>query len=329
MKTYSELTLRGKILRLRKLCIRALEDYPIDVARVRYLTTESTTMFRVEARDGKKYVFRIYSEADSSLAENQTEMFWLAALARETDLPVAQPVARTDGEYLSIVSEAGVGTRRCALYRWVPGFPLEGHISPKTYHQLGVIMAGLHNHAEGLRIPADMRPKRWDRVFYFPGETAVYDTPAYRHLFSAGQIRTLDRACARANPFLAGLYARGERPFIIHGDLHFWNVHIYRGALTVLDFEDMVMGYPAQDIAISLYYLRDRSDYPALAAAFRAGYASTRTWPSFSDSDLHTLWTARMVNFANYAAYTEHGFDTDEETRAYIAARCQELERYL
>jgi len=329
MKPYSELTLRGKILRLRKLCINALEDYPIDVARVRYLTTESTTMFRVEARDGEKYVFRIYSEADSSLAENQTEMFWLVALARETDLPVVQPVPRTDGEYLSIVSEAGVGARRCALYRWVPGVPLESHISPKTYHQLGLIMAGLHNHAEGLRVPAGIRPKRWDRVFYFPGEQAVYDTPAYRHLFSAEQIRTLDRACARAEPFLAGLYERGERPFIIHGDLNPWNVHIYRGALTALDFEDMVMGYPEQDIAICLYYLRNRSDYPALVDAFRAGYASTRTWPSFSDSDLHTLWTARMVNFANYAAYTEHGFDTDEETRAYIAARCQEMEEYL
>ena len=26
--------------------------------------------------------------------------------------------------------------------------------------------------------------------------------------------------------------------------------------------------------------------------------------------------------------YAEHGFDTDEETLAYIAARCEELEGY-
>lgn len=74
MKPYEDLSLRGKNLRLRKLCIKALEAYPIDVARVRYLTTESTTMFRVDAVDGKKYFIRIYSEADSSLAENQTEL---------------------------------------------------------------------------------------------------------------------------------------------------------------------------------------------------------------------------------------------------------------
>ena len=101
MKPYEQLTFRGQILRLHKLCIKALQEYPIDVARVRYLTTESTTMFRVDARDGQKYVIRLYSELDSSLAENETEMFWLIALARDTDLRVTQPVARKDGEYLA------------------------------------------------------------------------------------------------------------------------------------------------------------------------------------------------------------------------------------
>jgi len=330
MKPYDQLTFRGQILRLRKLCIQALEGYPIDVARVRYLTTESTTMFRVDARDGQKYVIRLYSQADSSLAENEAEMYWLSALARETELPVVQPVARTDGAYLSFVSVAGVpGERRCALYRWVPGVPLEEHVSPKTFSQLGALVAGLHNHAQGLRIPSRIRPKRWDRVFYFPGEQAVYGRPEYAHLFTAEQVRTLYRACALLDPFLGGMYERGERPFIIHGDLNLWNVHIYRGKLFVLDFEDMVMGFPAQDIAICLYYLRKRADYAELAAAFQAGYATARTWPPLSESELHRLWMARMVNFANYAAYAEHTFDTDEQTREFIRARCEELERYL
>jgi len=330
MKPYDELTFRGQILRLRQLCLKALEAYPIEVARVRYLTTASTTMFRVDARDGQKYVFRLYSEQDSSLAENEAEMFWLSALARETDLPVVQPVARTDGVYLSFVSVAGVpGEKRCALYRWVPGVPLEEHVSPKTFGQLGVLMAGLHNHAQGLRIPSRIRPKRWDRVFYFPGEQAVFHRPAYAHLFTPEQVRTLDRACALLDPFLAGLYGRGERPFIIHGDLNLWNVHIYRGKLYLLDFEDMVMGFPAQDIAICLYYLRNASNYTELATAFQAGYTTARAWPSLSESDLHRLWAARMVNFANYAAYAENAFDTDEETREFINTRCEELEGLL
>jgi len=326
MKPYDQLTFRGQILRLRQLCIKALEGYPIKVARVRYLTTESTTMFRVDAHDGQKYVIRLYSELDSSLAENQTEMFWLSALARDTDLHVTQPVARTDGEYLTFVNVAGVpGKRRCALYKWVPGVQLAKRVSPQAYRQLGVIMAKLHNQAESLTLPEHIRPKRWDKVFYYPDEQVVYNTPEYSHLFTPEQIDIMDRAIVYVNPFLANLYREMGRPFIIHADLHFWNVHINRGQLYVIDFEDLVLGYPVQDIAICLYYLRNYEDYTVLANAFQNGYATERTWPPFSQSNLQTLWMGRMVNFANYAAQV----DEPEGAREFIKARCEELGRLL
>ncbi len=326
MRPYEELTFRGQILRTRELCLKALEEYPIEAARVRYLTTESTTMFRVDARDGSKYVLRLYSELDSSLAENQTEMFWLSALARDTDLRVTQPVARQDGDYLTFVSVAGVpGEKRCALYKWVPGSQLAQRVSPRTYRQLGVIMAKLHKHAESLNPPAHICPKRWDRVFYYPDEPVVYNTPEYGHLFRPGQVELVERAIAQVEPFLANLYRELGRPFIIHADLHYWNVHIYRGELYVIDFEDLVLGYPVQDIAICLYYLRNDVNYAALAAAFQSGYASEREWPSFSERDLQTLWGARMLNFINYVAHV----DEPEGAREFINARCRELEGLL
>jgi len=326
MKPYDQLTPRGQILRLRQLCIKALEDYPIDVARVRYLTTESTTMFRVDARDGSKYVIRLYSELDSSLAENETEMFWLSALARDTDLRVTQPVARTDGELLTFISMDGVpGEKRCALYKWVPGVQLEKHISPRTYHQLGAIMAKLHNHAETLRLPEHINPKRWDKVFYYPDEPVVYNTPKYSHLFTPEQIAIMDRTIAHVDPFLERLYRENGGAILVHGDLHFWNAHIYRGQIYVIDFEDVLLGFPAQDIAICLYYLRNNENYDDLARAFQNGYATERDWPSFSQSDLHTLWMGRMANFANYAAQV----DEPDGAREFISARCQELENLL
>ena len=327
MKAYEELTFRGRNLRLRKLCIKALEGYPIDVARIRYLTTESTTMFRVDAVDGSKYVFRIYSEDGSSLAENQTEMFWLEALAHDTDLRIIQPVARQDGEYLSFISLEGIpGEKRCALYKWVPGVPLKNYVSVKTYRQLGVIMAGLHNHAEGLSLPGQIHPKRWDKTFYFPDEKAVYNTSECSHIYTPEEICILDRACACANSFLADIYKNNGTPFVIHGDLHFWNIHIHRGNLYVLDFEDMVMGFPEQDISICLYYLRNEANYAELASAFQAGYAAVRQWPNLPQRELHALWLARMTNFANYAA---EAFDDQDAAREYISARCIELDNFL
>jgi Ser/Thr protein kinase RdoA (MazF antagonist) len=325
MKPYNELTHRGQILRLRQLCMKALENYPIDVARVRYLTTESTTMFRVDTRDGSKYVIRLYSDLDSSLAENETEMFWLHALARDTDLRVTEPVARNDGDYLTLVSMQGVpGEKRCALYKWVPGVQLAERVSPQTYRQLGAIMAKLHKHAESLALPDHIDPKRWDKVFYYPDEPVVYNTPGYSHLFTAEQLEVMERACQRLNPFLADLYQHSGGPMLVHADLHFWNVHIYRGELYVIDFEDIVLGYPVHDIAICLYYLRHRAGYPELLAAFQNGYATERDWPSFTQTDLHLLWAARMTNFINYVAHV----DEPDDALDYIGARCRELEGF-
>ena len=57
---------------------------------------------------------------------------------------------------------------------------------------------------ESLDLPAHIRPKRWDKVFYFPDEQAVYHTPEYSHLFTPGQVKVMERAIAHGEPFLAG-----------------------------------------------------------------------------------------------------------------------------
>ncbi len=326
MRPFDSLTPRGKLRRLRQLTLTALAGYRLDVARVRFLTEATNTMFRVDAHDGGRYVFRIYAEDDSSsMAENQSEMFWLQAILRDTDLPVCEPVPRADGGLVTLASAEGLpGVRRCALFRWVPGRPLEEVITPESYRQLGSIMAGLHNHAETLTLPEHIRPKRWDTVFYYPGEPVVYRLPECAHLFSPAQVQVIDCFCEAADATLADLYRQRE-PILIHADMHGWNVHIHRGKLTVIDFEDVLLGYPVQDIANSLYYFRLREDFPALRAAFEAGYAAVRPLPRFSKRDLDMLWGARMTMFMNYVARKGYE-DGDKE---FIDSRCAMLEKIL
>ena len=114
-----------------------------------------------------------------------------------------------------------------------------------------------------------------------------------------------------------------QEPILIHGDLHYWNVHVYRGELYLIDFEDIILGYPIQDIAVSFYYIEDRDDYPELKIAFQQGYTTLRSWPDFSETQLATLMAARSINFINYVAHT------DPEPQDFIQRRCLYLERYL
>jgi Ser/Thr protein kinase RdoA (MazF antagonist) len=303
MKPYDELTTRGKLRRLRSLSLKALEEYHLQVKRLKFLAIETNTMFRVDAEDGERYVLRIYSDEETTLRDNLAEMFWLNALRRDTDLNVTEPVVRRDGGYVTVVNAPGVpGERRCALFRWIPGRCLVYYLSPEKYYQLGRIMAKLHDHAESLELPADIQPKRWERVFYYPDEPVVYSSAEYRHLFSSEQITVLDEVVRRADRLFEDLYADERGRILIHGDLHFWNVHVYRGELYMMDFEDVMLGYPVQDVAITLYYGRDREDYDALCGAFSEGYTSLRQWPVERSGQLETLMAARKAMFINYVA---------------------------
>jgi Ser/Thr protein kinase RdoA (MazF antagonist) len=303
LRSFEQLTERGQILRLRRLAEQVLQEYDLPVKRISFLARFTNFLFRVETVNGEKYVLRIYSDHDSTIVENRTEVFWLNALQRDTDLRVVKPVKRRDGETITLTSLPGIPPeRRCVLFSWVPGRPLEEHPTPALYYQFGEMMARLHDHSSRLTLPPDIHPKRWDKVFYYPGERSIYNKLEYRHLFPPKRVAMMDEAVARCNKLLTSLYKDLRPPMLIHGDLHFGNIHVARGQLWFLDFEDICLGYPVQDVAISLYYGRSLPEYPDLAAAFQKGYSSVRPWPVETPQQLAGLMTARNANFINYVA---------------------------
>jgi Ser/Thr protein kinase RdoA (MazF antagonist) len=325
MKPYQELTRLGKIRRLRRLVLKALEEYALIVEWVKFFTIETNTMFQVRSKDNEKFMLRIYSEEETTLRENQAEIFWLNALKRDTDLKVTEPIARRDGEYITIASIPGVpAERRCVLFNWIPGQTLENNLSSENYYKFGQTLAKLHNHASTLKpLPPDIQPKKWDKVFYYPDEPVVYDTPEYRHLFPPERIELLKKVIERANDVFARLFDDKNGLILIHGDLHYWNVHIHRGQLYVIDFEDINLGYPVQDIAITLSYGRERDGYREWKIAFKQGYSSVREWPIEGERTIETLMAARSVMFINYVARI------DPSPQEYIEQRSEGLVQFL
>lgn len=325
MKPINELTSMGKIKRFRSLVLKALEQYNLRVEWVKFLTIETNTMFQIRAVDGKKYVLRIYSNEETTLKENQAELFWLDALIRDTDLKVTEPIARRDGEYITIVGVPGVPEeRRCVLFKWIPGRTLANYLSSENYYKFGQTLAKLHNHASTLKpLPASIQPKKWDKVFYYPDEPVVYDTPEYSHLFTPERIEIINKVIERADNVFARLFNDKDGQILIHGDLHYYNVHLYRGDLYVLDFEDINLGYPVQDVAVTLAYGREYDDYNEWKAAFKQGYRSVREWPIEDERTIDTLMAARLVMFINYVARIN---PSPEE---YIEKRCRDLFQFI
>ncbi|MEZ4659801.1 MAG: phosphotransferase [Caldilineaceae bacterium] len=91
----------------------------------------------------------------------------------------------------------------------------------------------------------------------------------------------------------------------------------------MLDFEDLMIGSPLQDVAITLYYGRTHADYAALAAAFEEGYHSVRPWPAPSLYELETLIAGRTLMFINYVAYNS------SQPLKHIEPMCDRLAAFL
>lgn len=299
MRDFGDLTDAGRLRRLAALGRAALAHWPVEAARFRLLAEHTNVTFRVDATDGSRYALRVCAPGEHSREDHEIEVDWMAAVAAQTEVLVPRPIPTRDGGFLVEVEVPGVPEPRfCLLSGWVPGRPLEGR--PEHYPLLGEAMARLHRHALGYRPPDGLHPMVWDRAFYWAGEpVAVYD--ADHGLVTPAQADALRGIQARVDDLLARLHASPDLPpRVIHGDLHEDNAHVSRGRLWVIDFEDLVLGTPAQDVAAALYPSHWRPDRDAVLAAVRSGYERVLPWPVTDEDELGLLVRARALMLLNY-----------------------------
>ncbi len=122
---------------------------------------------------------------------------------------------------------------------------------------------------------------------------------AYADLFPPERRAIYEQGIAWAQESITRLKASAEPMRILHSDLHQWNVRVSRGVLSPIDFEDLMLGWPVQDIATSLYYLLDES-YAALRQAFQEGYTRITPWTERFPGEIDSFIAARGIGLANF-----------------------------
>ena len=82
MKTFQNLTQRGRARRLRQLAFNALKCYDLDIARVSLVTNAMNGIFRVETRSGDKWILRVTLPQGGHNHDHViAEMDWLSSLS--------------------------------------------------------------------------------------------------------------------------------------------------------------------------------------------------------------------------------------------------------
>lgn len=281
----------AQVHRLRSVAVDALSDYPVRPSRVQLLAHAHNTTFRVDCEDGRRFALRVNVNSRSTAANLDAEMGWLTALAADTDIVVPTPTATLEGRlhtsryFRELDRELSV-----VLMSWLPGPDLDRPEAP-AIHELGRLMATMHDHAEGWSLPHGAE---------FPShrDVLVGDPDRLRSghpLLPADMHDMIAAALERTQGHIDEMYAASV-PHAIHGDLHGGNLKRFRRRLAVFDFDDALIGLPLQDLGISSYYLRASGiDVSPLFD----GYASVRPCPEHTSSQFEAVIAGRNLLLLN------------------------------
>ena len=130
MDAFASLSRRGQLLRLRRVGRTALASYGLEDAPLKLQRYEQNTTFRVDADDGP-YLLRINRPWVHTADAIGSEMAWLSALRRDTDLGVPEPVAARDGSFIVVARDRGVPAAHvCVLLHWLDGRFINQRLTP-------------------------------------------------------------------------------------------------------------------------------------------------------------------------------------------------------
>jgi Ser/Thr protein kinase RdoA (MazF antagonist) len=319
MKPFEILTNAGQLNRLRRLAENAFTAYDMPAPHLTPLQHEDNTTFRIEGANGERYVLRIHRPLRTVEAV-RSEMTWLAALRRETEFVVPEPVPTQDGDLLTVSSAAGVPEPRiCVLFRWVEGRFFDARLTPSHLERVGALMAGLQLHGARFQPRDGFVRGRLDSLTDGARRTAARGAS---EAIARGQIdhpedetaaiRLITEICSPEDGARVATLIRkvrevqrtvgqGPETFgLIHGDLHQANYLFHQGQVRAIDFDDCGYGYYLYDMAVTLSEVNWRKNTPALRKSFLEGYRSVRDLSPEHEQYLDTFIALRDLQLMTW-----------------------------
>lgn len=316
MKPANELTRIAKIGKFRNLAGHALAAFGLQDARLEFLTIAGNVLFRVYAPSPPplasesypfkpgQYLLRVHDPGAQSSDAIRLEMEWLAAIRKDLQLPVPEPVRAPAGNLLVRVSSQGIPEPRdCTLLRWLRGRKVSKKIQPRHFQAQGRIMAQLHNHAANWNAPGGLTKRcyDYDGLFSKDAGAGLPNTEAWA-LLSDVQRRAYEEVSRRVKRVMTDWGEHPEVYGLIHADCGVdANVLFWRGEAQIIDFDDSGYGYHMYDLAVALEHCWEEPAYPQYLDALLKGYTKFRPLP---DEQLRNLDLFRAAFYVYMGLWT-------------------------
>ena len=329
MIPFAQCTYRSQVVRLRKLALRALAFYPIEVQSLKLIAHWNNATFDVCDGNGERYVLRIGRPGFQDLAQVQSEVAWLGVLGRGTDLCVPEVVATKVGQEVIEVGVEGVPEGRvCVLFQRRHGFFYERGLLPVHYQKAGQLLGQLHLFAQSAQLPNDFVRKEWT-VETALGCVAGVDQSAFQALLRRGDGAIYDAVWDWYVDVWHQLGLCGDVYGMIHGDFHPRNILFVRHGVGAIDFDECGWGHYLHDVAVALMGVCKYKGYVQLRQAFLHGYCEVCDLPEVLDGALNAFMAGRLLGLAAWTAgVTDHPWNRAHGPRV-VAETMDELRQMV
>ncbi|MBN2853079.1 MAG: phosphotransferase [Clostridia bacterium] len=297
MKNFDQLTEIGKKRRVHQAAMEALSYYDLNIVKMRLVDDGVNTIYKLTDASLQQYALKLMTEPEYSIEDQKTELFFVNHLAMNSDITIPEVLKSKSNEQAVTLKTESL---QVIISKWLKGRTFDGMENEERFFLLGQMAAKLHQSTFDLEIPAAIKPKKWDRVFYFRDETVVYKDEKYRQYFG-NDLKLIENMIEYSDEKMKSYYhMAGLR--LVHGDLNPWNVKVNKNELSLLDFGDTIYGLPLHDIAVMLYYYRfnEKFNYEEVKKLCLKGYRSVIKNAEFKEEDLAFLMNTRVLNFTNF-----------------------------
>lgn len=223
--------------------------------------------YRIDAPAGRT-VLRVHRPGYQTADSIESEMAWLEALRRDTDLPVVRPLPGVDGRLVQ-----RMGDRHAVLFAFEPGRePAEGSVA--LFHTIGAFAAQAHLHVAGWQRPPGFSRPEWTAETMLQPDGLWGD---WRKAPGVAPVRAdLDALTDRLHADLAAYGRSPDRFGLIHADMRLANLLVDGAQTRLLDFDDSGFGWFMYDLGSALSFIDLGENAPALRAAWLEGYTAIR-----------------------------------------------------
>ncbi|HWU18284.1 MAG TPA: phosphotransferase [Devosia sp.] len=297
--------------------------------RARLINNSENQTFLVETERRGRFTLRIHRPGYQSRPAIESELAWMAALRRDTDVPIPEPLPGADGQLLQSFETDEEEARHAVLFRFVHGSePSPDSNMADLFLTLGRYAAQLHLHAMQWKRPPGFERQVWQAATILDADGLWGDWRV-----APGVDKTIRSILDRADAALwrrLGEYGLAEDRFgLIHADMRLGNLLVDGPGVTLIDFDDSGFCWFVYDFAAAISFHETHASVPALRAAWIEGYRSVRPLGEEHVQAIDSMvMLRRMALLAWIGSHNETRL-AQTHMRGFAAGTAQLAERYL